>query len=185
MLNKLRVLIILIMIFFFNESVNASYEKLVYEFQFKNLNGGTLELSKFRGKVIVIVNVASHCGFTNQYSDMQNIWDKYKDKNLIMIGVPSNDFGKQEPGSSKEIKTFCETNFAINFPMTEKVIVKGSDAHPFYKWAKLNHGNSAVPKWNFHKIIIDKNGKVADTFSSITKPTSRKFIKTIEDLINR
>ena len=100
----------------------------------------------------------------------------------MVIGVPTNNF-KQEPGSNKEIKDFCETNFNIDFPMTEKIDVIGNKAHPFYKWAKNNHGNSAIPKWNFHKIIIGKNGKVLDTFSSITKPSSKNFIKSIESEI--
>jgi len=127
----------------------------------------------------VVVNVASRCGFTPQYEDLQSLWTNYKDKNLIVIGVPTNNF-KQEPGSNKDIKDFCETNFNINFPMTEKIDVIGNNAHPFFKWAKENHGKSAIPKWNFHKIIIGKNGKVADTFASITKPSSKRFIALIE-----
>ena len=103
----------------------------------------------------------------------------YKEKNVVVLGVPTNNF-KQEPGSNKEIKDFCETNFNISFPMTEKIDVIGNNAHPFFIWAKENHGKSAIPKWNFHKIIIGKDGKVADTFSSITKPSSQKFIKLIE-----
>ena len=100
-----------------------------------------------------------------------------------MLGVPSNDFGNQEPGNSKDIKNFCEAKFGISFPMTEKVNVKGDNAHPFYKWAKKNHGNSAIPKWNFYKIVIDKQGKIHTTFSSMTNPSSKKFIKTIEKLL--
>ena len=115
-----------------------------------------------------------------QYEDMQSIWERYQKDGLIIIGIPSNDFGNQEPGSESEIKTFCEAKFGITFPMTEKVIVKGDNAHPFYQWAKDNYGNSAIPKWNFHKIIIDKNGKIADTFASITNPSSKRFIKVIE-----
>ena len=129
------------------------------------------------------MNVASKCGFTNQYDDLQNIWNKYKSKDLIVLGVPSNDFGGQEPGTSSEIKTFCESKFGISFPMTEKVKVKGNDAHPFYLWAEKNHGKSAIPKWNFHKIIINRDGKIADTFTSITNPSSKKFIKALEKLI--
>ena len=101
-----------------------------------------------------------------------------------MLGIPSNDFGQQEPGSNKEIKNFCESKFGITFPMTEKVSVKGPKTHPFYVWAKKNHGKSAVPKWNFHKIIIDRFGKVFETFSSMTNPSSKKFQKVLEDLIN-
>ena len=126
-----------------------------------------------------MVNVASRCGFTNQYEDLQNLWSKYQDKNLVVVGVPTNNF-KQEPGSNKDIKDFCETNFNISFPMTEKMDVIGGNAHPFFEWAKANHGRSAIPKWNFHKIIIGKDGKVADTFASITKPSSKKFINLIE-----
>ena len=129
-----------------------------------------------------MVNVASRCGFTPQYSDLQKVWEDYKDKDVIIIGVPTNNF-KQEPGSNKEIKDFCETNFNINFPMTEKIDVIGKNAHPFFKWARENYGNGAIPKWNFHKIIIGKDGKVANTFSSITRPSSEKFRKAIEKLI--
>ena len=165
--------------FSFLSKTNASYEQLAYEFSFKNIDGGKINLQNYKDHVIVVVNVASRCGFTNQYEDLQNLWSTYKDKNLVVIGVPTNNF-KQEPGSNKEIKDFCETNFNIDFPMTEKIDVIGDKAHPFFKWAKYNYGNSAVPKWNFHKIVIGKNGKIIDTFASITKPSSKKFINLIE-----
>ena len=109
--------------------------------------------------------------------------EKYNDKGLIVLGVPSNQFGGQEPGSNKEIKDFCETNFNITFPMTEKYDVKGKNAHPIYLWAKENYGNSAVPKWNFHKILINKDGKIEDTFSSFTEPMSKKIINKIEEIL--
>ena len=172
------------MISLFGNTANGKYDKLAYDFKFTDLDGSPLSLSDFKNKVIVVVNVASQCGFTNQYEDMQNIWEKYQSKGLIVIGVPSNDFGKQEPGSNTEIKNFCEAKFGITFPMTEKISVKGNAAHPFYLWALKNHGNSAIPKWNFHKIIIDKKGKINTTFTSMTNPSSKKFIKVIEDLIN-
>ena len=168
---------------FSGNAASADYEKLAYDFNFNDIDGSALKLSEFRGKVIVVVNVASQCGFTNQYEDMQQVWEKYQEKGIVIIGVPSNDFGEQEPGSNKEIKNFCEAKFGISFPMTEKVSVKGSEAHPFYIWARDNHGKSAIPRWNFHKIIINKDGKVADTFSSMTSPSSKKFIKIIEKLI--
>ena len=171
------------MISFFGNKVTANYEKLAFDFEFKYLNGDPFSLTEYKGKIIIAVNVASQCGFTKQYEDMQNIWEKYQDKGIVMLGIPSNDFGKQEPGTNTEIKNFCEAKFGITFPMTEKVSVKGESAHPFYKWAEKNYGNSAVPKWNFHKIIIDKKGKIADTFSSITNPSSKKFIKALEKLI--
>ena len=110
------------------------------------------------------------------------MWSEYKSKDLVVLGVPTNNF-RQEPGNNKEIKNFCETNFGITFPMTEKINVIGNNSHPFYKWARKDYGIGAIPKWNFHKIIIGKDGKVAETFSSITKPSSKKFIKVIENLI--
>ena len=183
MLKQIRVIILLIMISFFGNKVTANYEKLAYDFQFRDLDGSLLSLSEYKGKIIVAVNVASQCGFTNQYEDMQNIWEKYQSKGIVIVGVPSNDFGKQEPGSNEDIKNFCEAKFGISFPMTEKVSVKGADAHPFYIWAEKNHGKSAVPKWNFHKIIINKEGKIEKTFSSMTNPSSKKFKEVIEKLL--
>ena len=164
----------------FTKNVYGNYDKLAYDFNFNDLDGSQLELSDYKNKVIIVVNVASQCGFTSQYEDMQKIWEKYQNKGVVMLGVPSNDFGNQEPGNSSEIKNFCEAKFGITFPMTEKVSVKGEKAHSFYKWAKKNYGIGAIPKWNFHKIIIGKNGKVLDTFASFTKPTSKKFLNTIE-----
>tara|TARA_B100000029_G_scaffold485143_1_gene538178 strand:- start:605 stop:1156 length:552 start_codon:yes stop_codon:yes gene_type:complete len=183
MLNKIKLFLLLIFIFFLGDAVNADYKKLAYDFHFKDLDGSPLNLSEYKGKIIVIVNVASQCGFTKQYADMQKVWEQYQSKGLVMIGVPSNDFGNQEPGSNSEIKNFCEAKFGISFPMTEKISVRGPNTHPFYIWAKENYGKTAIPKWNFHKIIIGKDGKIAETFSSITKPSSSRFIKVIEKLI--
>ena len=171
------------MIFFSTNEIKSDYNKLAYDFKFNYLDGSELNLNEFKDKVIIVINVASQCGFTSQYEDMQQIWEKYQSKGIIILGIPSNDFGQQEPGSNEDIKNFCEAKFGISFPMTEKVSVKGSDAHPFYIWARENYGISAIPKWNFHKIIIDKNGKIAETFSSMTNPSSKKFIKTLEKLI--
>jgi glutathione peroxidase len=176
-----KILAILLMISLFNNA-NAENDIKAHDFQFKGIEGKTIKLSDFKDKVIVIVNVASRCGYTPQYEGLQNLYDQYKNKNLVVIGVPTNNF-KQEPGSNNEIKDFCETNFGISFPMTEKTNVIGSNSHPFYKWARKDHGIGAIPKWNFHKIIIGKNGKIEDTFASFTKPTSKKFIQLIEKLI--
>ena len=166
--------------FSFFTNANAKYDQLATDFSFKNIEGNVIDLADYKEKVIIVVNVASRCGFTNQYKDLQALWSKYKKKDLVVIGVPSNNF-RQEPGSNKEIKDFCETTFGIDFPITQKIDVIGNKSHPFYVWAKKNHGSSAVPKWNFHKIIIGKNGKVANTFSSITNPSSNKFISSIEE----
>ena len=168
--------------FSFFSKLSADNAGLAYDYEFTSIDGSTIKLSDFKNKVIVVVNVASRCGYTPQYEDLQKLWLNYKNKNLVVIGVPTNNF-KQEPGSNKDIKDFCETNFGISFPMTEKVNVIGSDSHPFYKWAKKDFGLGAIPKWNFHKIIIGKNGKVIETFASYTKPYSKKFINIIENLI--
>ncbi len=176
-----KILIILFMFSFFSK-VTAETNGTAYDFEFNSIDGDLIKLSQYKDKVIVVVNVASRCGYTPQYEDLQRLWTEYKSRNLIVLGIPTNNF-RQEPGNNKEIKDFCETNFGITFPMTEKTNVIGSNSHPFYKWARKDYGIGAIPKWNFHKIIIGKNGKVAKTFSSITKPSSIKFIKVIEDLI--
>ena len=167
----------------FSTNSNSSYKKLAYDFSFKDLDGSTIKLSEFKNSVLLVTNVASKCGFTSQYEDLQTLWEKYQEKGLVVIGVPSNSFN-QELDSNKEVKNFCEAKFGITFPMTEKVVVKGENAHPFYKWAKENHGKSAIPKWNFHKIIIGKDGKVFDTFASITNPSSKKFVNALEKALN-
>ena len=162
---------------------NANVE-VAYDYSFKDLDGQELKLSEFKEKVVVVTNVASKCGFTSQYEDLQTIWEKYQSKGLIVIGVPSNSFN-QEFETNKEVKNFCEAKFGISFPMTQKEIVRGENAHPFYKWAKDSYGNGSVPKWNFHKIIIGKNGKVFDTFASMTNPTSKKFIRSLEKALSQ
>ena len=174
----MKKIFIIIFMFSFFSKVIAGNNGNAYDYEFNGIDGDLIKLSQYKGKVIVVVNVASRCGYTTQYEGLQKLWENYQKKDLVVIGVPTNNF-KQEPGSNKEIKDFCETNFGIDFPLTVKVNVIGSEAHPFYKWARDNHGISAIPKWNFHKIIINKRGKVADTFASFTKPTSKKFLDTI------
>jgi len=175
---KKIITLIIIMLSFFTKG-NAQYDQLVTNFTFKSIDGNIININEYKGKVLVVVNVASRCGFTNQYEDLQKLWSTYKDKGLVVIGVPSDNF-RQEPGTNKEIKDFCETTFGIDFPITEKVDVVGDNAHPFFLWAKKNYGSKAIPKWNFHKIIIARNGKVSDTFASITNPSSNKFMSSIE-----
>jgi len=177
--NYLLLLIFTIMFSFFNK-VDAKYEKLFFELNIKGIDGRELDLNEFKGKTILLVNVASKCGFTKQYTDLQSLYEKYKKQGLVVVGIPSNQFGGQEPGSNKEIKDFCETNFNITFPMTDKINVKGENAHELYVWAKRNYGKSTVPKWNFHKILINKEGKVQDTFNSFVTPLSKKIINEIE-----
>ena len=157
---------------------------LFFDLSIKSLEGNIIKLSDFKNKAVLIVNVASNCGFTKQYEDLQKLWEIYKDKGLIVLGVPSNQFGSQEPGTNKEIKDFCKKNFNINFPMADKSEVKGENAHPMYLWAKDNFGKSAVPKWNFHKILINTEGKIQNTYSSLTKPNSKKITEEIEKILN-
>ena len=170
------------MISLFNTG-NAKYEKIFFDFEIKDINEETFALDKLKNKTVLLVNVASNCGFTKQYTELQELYDKYSEKGLVVLGVPSNQFGGQEPGNNNEIKNFCETNFNITFPMTTKTEVKGKNAHPIYLWAKENHGNSAIPKWNFHKILINKQGKIEETYSSFTKPMSDKIIKKLEEIL--
>ena len=176
-----KIIVILFMFSIFSK-ISASEVGNAYNYEFVGIDGNTIKLSDYKDKIIVVVNVASRCGYTPQYEDLQLLWSTYKNKNLVVIGVPTNNF-RQEPGSNKEIKDFCETNFGITFPITEKISVIGSNSHPFYKWARKDFGIGAIPKWNFHKIIVGKNGKVVKTFSSITNPTSKKFLNVIENLI--
>ena len=170
------------MISFYNTG-NAKYDKIFFDFDIKDINEENFALKNLKDKTVLLVNVASNCGFTKQYSELQELYDKYSEKGLVVLGVPSNQFGGQEPGSNNEIKDFCETNFNITFPMTTKIDVKGENAHPIYLWAKENFGNAAVPKWNFHKILINKDGKIEDTYSSFTKPMSKKLINKIEEIL--
>lgn len=154
-----------------------------YDFSFTAIDGEPLSLSLFRNKVVLVVNTASRCGFTPQYEGLQTLYETYKDKGLVIIGVPANDFGGQEPGSNQEIKQFCTMNYAITFPMAEKIAVTGKDAHPFYQWAaEQNKGGllSAKPRWNFHKYLIGPTGELAGSFTSTTKPGSEELTRAIE-----
>ena len=183
MLNYQKLTCIIIVMFSFFNIGNAKYEKFFFDFKIRNISDEILDLSSFKDKTVLLVNVASNCGFTKQYSDLQNLYDKYSAKGFVVLGVPSNQFGGQEPGTNDEIKDFCETNFNITFPITKKYDVKGANAHPIYLWAKENYGNSAVPKWNFHKILVNKSGKIEDTFSSFTEPMSKKIVNKIEEIL--
>ena len=168
--------------FFFKTSVNANYEKVFYDFKIESINGKVINLKKYKNKVILVVNTASYCGFTNQYTGLQELWDKYNSKGLIVLGIPSNSFN-QEKKNNNDVKSFCEVNFNISFPLTSITEVKGDNAHEIFKWAEKNYGSSAIPKWNFHKILINKEGKIENTYSSFTKPTSSKLVKKIEEIL--
>ncbi len=180
---KIRLLVALtIFMFFFKNSSAGNYEKVFYDFKIESISGEIINFDKYRNKVVLIVNTASYCGFTKQYSELQELWDQYKSKGFIVLGVPSNSFN-QEKGNDEDVKKFCEVNFNISFPLSSITEVKGQNAHELFKWAADNYGKSAIPKWNFHKILINKEGKVENTYSSFTKPLSNKIITKIESIL--
>ena len=181
-MKKLIFIAITIFMFFFKNTSIANYEKVFFDFKIKSITGEIINFNKYKDKVILIVNTASYCGFTKQYDELQDLWDKYKSKGLIVLGIPSNSFN-QEKTDDSEVKEFCKLNFNIDFPLTTITEVKGKNAHDLFIWAKENHGKSAIPKWNFHKILINKNGKVEDTFASFTKPMSKKIVSKIESIL--
>ena len=154
--------------------------KTAHDFSFKSIDGGDLPLSKFKGNAILVVNVASQCGLTPQYSGLEALWKDKRDKGLIVLGVPANDFGAQEPGTEAQIKTFCETRFAVDFPMTAKEHVIGAEAHPLYKWIAGELGEGAAPKWNFHKYLFNRDGSIAGTFGSRTEPMAPDLTGAID-----
>jgi glutathione peroxidase len=157
--------------------------KTAHDFVFKSIDGGDLPMSKFKGKAVLVVNVASQCGLTPQYSGLEALWKDKRDKGLVILGVPANDFGSQEPGSEAQIKTFCETRFAVDFPMTAKEHVIGAEAHPLYKWVADELGEGAAPKWNFHKYLFNKDGTVAGTFGSRTEPNDPEMNREIDNAL--
>ena len=162
----------------------AQYNKKmsIYDININALDGTPVDLKTFQGKYILFVNVASECGFTNQYEGLQKIYDTYKG-DLMVIGVPCNQFGQQEPGNSEQIQSFCQKNYGVTFLMTEKVNVKGKDKHPLYEWLTnkdLNGKNSTTVKWNFQKYVIGRNSEYIDYFYSMTKPMSSKITKLIQ-----
>ena len=179
-MRKLIFIGITIIMIFFKSNVYANYDKIFYDFKIESITGQTIDFNKYKNKAVLLVNTASYCGFTKQYEGLQKLWEKYESNGLIVLGIPSDSFN-QEKKSNKDVKEFCEVNFDITFPLTAITDVKGENAHEIFKWAKENHGKSAIPKWNFHKILINKEGKVQDTFASFTKPTSKKIIKAIEN----
>ena len=154
-----------------------------FDFNFTSIDGKPMPLSDYKGKVLVVVNTASFCGFTKQYSGLQKLYETYEPRGLVVVGVPSNDFGGQEPGNSAKIKEFCEGNFGITFPMTDKYVVKGEAAHPFYKWAAEVLGPKATPGWNFHKYIVGRDGSLVQSFFSGSEPNSKEVIAAIEEAL--
>jgi len=161
-----------------------SADMTAHDFSFENIEGGPLNLADYAGQPVLLVNTASMCGFTPQYEALQALWSRYRDRGLVVLGVPSDDFGGQEYDSSAEIKQFCEINYGITFPMTDKVRVKGDDAHPYYQWVAAQ-GRMKLPRWNFYKHVIDADGNLVEWFASTTSPDSSKVINAIEKQLAR
>jgi glutathione peroxidase len=136
--------------------------------------------SQFQGQVVLVVNTASQCGYTGQYEDLQKLWQRYRARGFVVLGVPANDFGAQEPGSNAEIKDFCELNYGVDFPLLGKQTVIGPNAHPLYRWAAAQTGPAGVPRWNFHKLLIGRDGRLVTWFSTQTKPLDAYLTRTIE-----
>jgi glutathione peroxidase len=154
-----------------------------HDFSFTGIDGKQIHLKDYAGKPVLVVNVASFCGFTPQYTELQQLHDKYASKGLVVLGVPSNDFGAQEPKSEAEIAKFCETSFGVTFPMTSKEKVVGVDAHGLYEWISGHAGEAVAPKWNFHKFLFDKEGKLAGSWPSKVSPTSKEITGEIEMML--
>ena len=154
--------------------------KSAHDFAFTSIAGEPLPLSAFDGKALLVVNTASRCGLTPQYEGLEKLWADYRGKGLVVLGVPSNDFGAQEPGTESEIQGFCQTNYGVDFPMTSKVPVSGPHAHPFYAWAKDQLGAEAEPRWNFHKILVGKDGRLIRGFGSRTEPSDSDLVQAID-----
>ncbi|MGQ3892235.1 glutathione peroxidase [Legionella sp. CNM-4043-24] len=173
-------------------SVNASDNNMAaqpadnaYDFTFHTLAGHhPLPLSTFKGKVLLVVNTASKCGFTPQYAGLEKLYLEYKDRGLVVLGVPSNDFGSQEPGSDQDIASFCQINYGVTFPMTSKEVVSGKNATPFYLWARKKAGFGSAPKWNFHKYLIGRNGELISYYYSTTSPDSPRLKRAIEKALS-
>ena len=151
-----------------------------YDFSFQTIDGAPMPMSEFKGKAVLVVNTASFCGYTPQYTGLQSLWEDYKDKGLVVIGVPANDFGKQEPGTAAEIKDFCESKYDVTFPLASKEVVKGGDAHPFYKWAATTLGENNAPKWNFHKYLVDAKGNLVAAFPSKVDPKAPELVAAVD-----
>lgn len=181
-IKKQHFLKLFIIMSIFSSSVKAQTlepKTSVYDISINDINNQPIDLAKYKGKKILFVNVASNCGFTSQYKGLQELYDLHKEK-LMIIGIPCNQFGGQEPGSSSEIQSFCKRNYGVSFLMTEKVNVKGEKQHPLYSWLtkkSLNGASNSSVKWNFQKYLVDENGRFIDYFYSTTNPTSSKIKK--------
>jgi glutathione peroxidase len=164
-------------------SVSSAPPSTIYEFKMKDIDGKQVSLDKFKGKVLLVVNVATYCGNTPQYEGLESLYKKYKDRGLVVMGFPANEFGQQEPGSDTEIKTFCTSTYKVDFPMFSKIVVKGEGIHPLYQWLVASAPRHEDVEWNFAKFLIGRDGKVANRFSPKLKPDNPELVKAIEDAL--
>ena len=178
-MNKIFIFFLIIIGIAMINKVNAN----AYKFSFNSIDGKIVNLKDFKGKPILIINTASLCGFTNQYADIELLYDQYKEDGLVVIGIPSNDFGSQELSSNTKVKEFCTTNFGISFLLTEITKIKGQNGHPFFKWIKQEAGFLAFPKWNFYKYLINNKGELVSWYTSTTNPKSDKIEKELQKLM--
>jgi glutathione peroxidase len=155
-----------------------------HRFAFTSIDGGqSLPFEAWNGRPVLVVNTASFCGYTPQYRDLEALWRRYRERGLIVLGVPSNDFGQQEPGSEKEIQAFCETHYAVDFPLAQKCRVIGGAAHPFYRWVAESLGEAGAPRWNFHKYLIAPDGELAGAWPSSVAPTDTRITSEIDKML--
>lgn len=180
MLTKLAGSIALAAVLLWGGSAMA---KNAHDFSFENIDGGALPMSQYKGKAVLVVNTASFCGFTPQYEGLEHIYREYKSKGLVVLGVPANNFGGQEPGTNAEIKQFCESKYDVDFPLASKVSVQGADAHPFYKWALEVLGADKAPTWNFHKYLINAKGELVASFPTKVVPDAPEIKAAIDQAI--
>lgn len=180
MLERRRLLAAVLTLPFAAAALPALAGESAHDFAFVSIEGEPLPLAGFRGQPILLVNTASFCGFTSQYQGLQGLWERYRERGLVVLGVPSGDFGGQEYGSNEEIRDFCDAQFGIDFPMTEKQSVRGAAAHPLYRWLAESHGAAAVPRWNFHKVLIDRAGRPLQAWPSSIRPDAPEVVVAVE-----
>lgn len=176
----LRALISICLTSLFSMSPAYASDRTVYDFTLTSIDGKPFPLAAYKGKTLLIVNTASKCGFTGQYDGLQQLWEKYRELGLVIIAVPSNDFGKQEPGTAEDIQSFCKSKFNISFPIAGKHIVSGKQAHPLFLWLGESLGKHTMPKWNFFKYLINPEGKAVEWFASTTDPLSARMVNAID-----
>ena len=172
--------LIIISMFFSTKTISS--DKSFHDFSIESISGGEITLADYKNKVVLLVNTASQCGFTPQYAGLQKIYDRYKKDGFVVLGVPSDDFN-QELSSDDDVKKFCEIRYGVNFPLTSIQKIKGESAHPLYKWISGNTSVIGQPRWNFHKYLIGKDGKIVNWFSSMTSPTSEGLLKQVEEAL--